>query len=422
MNPRHLPTVDVRGGRTFFGGVALDELAAKFDTPLYVYNFDLVAQRVRELQKGLGSKPHLICYAVKANSSQALLKYLGNLGVGADVVSGGELQLARKAGISADKIVFSGVAKTADEIALGVREGILSFNVESPGEIPKITAAAAAQSRKAKVSLRINPDIDAKTHPKIATGLHATKFGIETKQAIELSAALKSHPHVELSGVSCHIGSQLLDLTPLLEAAALVKDFVRTLRNQGHRIEHIDLGGGLGVAYHPNEVMQAPGVLKYGEQLSHAMQDEPARLLLEPGRALVAEAGLLLTRVIEVKTTGAKTFVMVDAGMNDLARPSLYDAYHHIIPAWQRGSTAQAHVDVVGPVCETGDFFAIDRLLGNPQEGDLLALTHVGAYGFSMTSHYNMRPKPAEVAITTSTPRVIRQREKLADLWSNELS
>lgn len=414
----HIPSLTWRGGRAFLGESALDELAAKHGTPLYVYNFDHIKLRAQELKSALSDVNHLICYAVKANGSSALLKEFAAMGVGADVVSGGELALARRAGIPAEHIVFSGVAKTNEEISFGVQQRILSFNVESPGEIPRIISVAKGLNTKVQISLRINPDIDAKTHPKISTGLHATKFGMETSAAFAAAKCILGNPHVELSGVSCHIGSQILDLHPMADAAKLVRAFADSLRGQGHRITHIDLGGGLGVAYEPADALSAPTMKQYGAMLKAAMHGDPAQLFIEPGRCLVAEAGVLITRVLEVKRTGTKTFVMVDAGMTELIRPSMYDAYHHIVPLYKRQSSqGKIKVDVVGPVCETGDFFAFDRMMELPHEGDLLALTHAGAYGYSMASNYNMRPRPPEIAVSRGNSKVIRRRETYADLW-----
>ena len=413
----HIPTWSWHGDRAFLGDAALDELATKYNTPLYVYDFDHIKRRATELKASLDGIDHLICYAVKANSSLALLKEFSTLGLGADVVSGGELMLARHAGIDAQKIVFSGVAKTNEEIALGVKEGILSFNVESPGEIPRIIASAKAQNAKAQLNLRINPDIDAKTHPKIATGLHATKFGMETQVALNAAKTLVGHPQVSVTGVACHIGSQILDLKPMADAAKLVRDFANQLRAQGHTILNIDLGGGLGVAYEPEQYATVPTMKQYGTMLKEALKGDPARLLIEPGRCLVAEAGVLVARVIEVKKTGDKVFVMVDAAMTELIRPSLYDAYHSVVPVFRRKNAPLTKVDVVGSVCETGDYFAINRMLELPQDGDLVALTHTGAYGYSMSSNYNTRPRPAEIAVEMGSPRVIRKRERYEDLW-----
>ena len=413
----HIPTWSWHGDRAFLGDAALDELATKYQTPLYVYDFAHIKRRASELKAALDGINHLICYAVKANSSLALLKEFAALDLGADVVSGGELMLARRAGIAAQKIVFSGVAKTNEEIALGVKEGILSFNVESPGEIPRIIASAKAQSAKVKLNLRINPDIDAKTHPKIATGLHATKFGMEPQVALHVAKALVGHPQVSITGVACHIGSQILDLQPMAEAGTLVREFADQLRAQGHTILNIDLGGGLGVAYEPEQYALVPSMKQYGAMLKDAMKGDPARLLIEPGRCLVAEAGVLVARVIEVKKTGGKVFVMIDAAMTELIRPSLYDAYHSVVPVFRRKNAVLTKVDVVGSVCETGDYFAIDRMLELPQDGDLVALTHAGAYGYSMSSNYNTRPRPAEIAVDMGSPRVIRKRERYEDLW-----
>lgn len=414
----HVPSLTWRGGRGFLGEAALDELAAKHGTPLYVYDFDHIKLRASELKASLADIDHLICYAVKANCSPFILKEFAALGIGADVVSGGELALARRSGIPAHQIVFSGVAKTNEEIAFGVHEKILSFNVESPGEIPRIIAAAKGLNTKVQISIRINPDIDAKTHPKISTGLHATKFGMETSAAFAAAKSILGHPNIELTGVSCHIGSQILDLHPMADAAKLVRAFADSLRGQGHKISHIDLGGGLGVAYEPKHAALAPTMKQYGTMLKEAMRGDPSRLLIEPGRCLVAEAGVLVTRVIEVKKTADKTFVLVDAAMNDLVRPSLYEAYHHIVPVFKKQNAPhEIKLDVVGPVCETGDFFAFDRVMEPPQDGELLVLTHAGAYGYSMASNYNMRPRPPEVAVSRNNSRLIRRRETYADLW-----
>lgn len=412
----HVSTLSYLSGRLHFAGIPLDELAARFGTPLYVYNLDLACLRATQLQESLASTDHLICYAVKANTSQKLISKFAALGLGADVVSAGELLCARRAGVPASKIVFSGVAKTSDEIALAVKEDILSFNVESPGEIERIRSAAKSQNKKARLAFRINPDIDAKTHPKIATGLHATKFGLETSTALKLAEEILGDPYLELTGLSCHIGSQILDLGPLKESAVLVRSFTERIRALGHRITQIDLGGGLGVAYHPSEVAKAPSLKSYGAMISEAMKGESARVILEPGRALVAEAGVLLARVIETKETGGKIFVMVDAGMNDLVRPAMYDAYHEIVPLWKKRGAEEMTVDIVGPVCETGDYFAFDRKLSKVQEGDMLAIKHAGAYGYSMASHYNLRPKPAEVGIFSGKIELLRPRESIEDI------
>jgi diaminopimelate decarboxylase len=414
----HAQDLRYKDSRLFFGDFALDELGAKFKTPLYVYNLDVVRQNGARLVSALGGMKHTICYAVKANTSQGILKLCSELGFGADVVSVGELKCARKAKIDSKKIVFSGVAKTFEEIEYAVSEDILVFNVESPGEIAKIRQASQSKGVRSRISLRINPDIDAKTHPKIATGLHATKFGLETPLALSIAKSLIQDPDIELCGVSCHIGSQLLDLGPLREATQLVRSFVSELRGLGHTIKYIDLGGGLGVPYRAEDLSRSPGVEKYGQMLRSAMEQESAHLILEPGRALVAEAGVLLSKVIEVKKTAQKQFVMVDAGMNDLMRPALYDAYHSIVPVWLNDKFQMQLVDVVGPVCETGDFFAIDREIPSTKEGELLAITHSGAYGFSMASHYNLRAKPAEVCVSKRDGVVLtRPRESVESLF-----
>jgi diaminopimelate decarboxylase len=415
-------TLNYRDGRLCFGGVFVDELATKFQTPLYVYNFDLLMQNIRELKAGMGGRLHLIAYAVKANPNLALLEFMARQGLGADVVSGGELQLALKAGIPPERIVFSGVGKTKEEIELGVQSGILAFNIETKREIDRIEQAAIRLQKKVDVTFRINPDIDAKTHPKIATGLHTTKFGLLPDEVLQLSYKFKSNPHIRVSGISAHIGSQIFDTSPLLESARFIKQFVAKLRADGFAISRLDIGGGLGVAYHPDDVGKATSLQNYAQSIAAVFSDEPGLVIMEPGRSLVAESGLLVSRVLEVKQTPKKSFLIVDAGMNDLMRPSMYSSYHHIVSVDAREQSVRVEFDVVGPVCETGDILAERRSLPMLQECQYVAFLHAGAYGMSMASNYNSRPRPAEVAIFDQSLRLIRSRETFADLIKNQYS
>ncbi|MCX6116975.1 MAG: diaminopimelate decarboxylase [Proteobacteria bacterium] len=413
----HIEQLTYKENRLTFGSVHLDELATRFGTPLYIYNFDIVKKRIESLKNGIGSRSNLICFALKSNSNPKLLQFLHNLGIGADVVSGGELMLARKAGIPPSRIVFSGVAKSNEEIALGISEDILSFNVETPGEVKRISQAAKSKGIQAKISLRINPNINAKTHPKIATGLYDTKFGLDPNEVSLQAKLISQDPNLILSGISCHIGSQILDLNPLKEAAVFMRDFARTLRASGHQLTHIDVGGGLGVAYIPEDTKKAVDLESYGQMIRDIFADDPATIVFEPGRSIVAESGILLTRVIEVKKNLRKQFVLIDVGMNDLIRPSIYDAYHHIYTVWKKSSpSVEESVDIVGPVCETGDYIALDRSLTIPKEGEYLAICHAGAYGYSMSSNYNTRPRPAEIAINSGEVSLIRKRELIKDL------
>jgi diaminopimelate decarboxylase len=424
MHPCPFPNLKYHSNRLLFGSHFIDELVSKHQTPCYIYDIDFVRHRYEKLFSSLPQhRSPLVCYAVKANPSLAILSTLARVGSGADVVSLGELKTAIKAGIKPEKIVFSGVAKTFDEIVFALQQQIFSCNVESPGEITRIKSACGNLKTSATLSLRLNPDIDAKTHPKIATGLHATKFGLDLTLANELASTIRRDTSLQLKGVSIHIGSQMFDLSPLKEAISKAVEFADHLRQQGHLIEFIDVGGGLGVAYRPEEIHCAPPLEEYGQLITTALGKTTYKLVLEPGRALVAEAGILISKVIEVKKTGNKTFVMIDAGMNDLARPSLYEAYHHILPVWRDSPSEQllSEVDVVGPVCETTDIFASDRMLPPLQEGHLVAITHAGAYGSSMASTYNQRPLACELGLIEGEAKIIRKRQQIDDLWRDQI-
>jgi len=398
-------------------GVSLDDAAREHGTPLYVYSRGAVEQAYYDYDRAFSRVPHRICYALKANSSHALLKILAGLGAGADIVSGGELQAALRAGFAPERIVFSGVGKTDAEIALGVARGIGEFNAESEAEIARVSAAASAAGRAVRVSLRVNPDIDARSHPYISTGLRDNKFGVNIAAAADILRRARRLPGIEISGVQCHIGSQITDLDPMRRAAAELVGLSRTLLAEGFALRTIDIGGGLGIDYTSDA---PPPVGEFAAAVLPLLEGLPLTVLLEPGRSLVARAGVLLTRVLVVKENHGKRFVVVDAGMNDLLRPALYDAFHRIEPV-TAGEGAAGPVDVVGPVCETADFLARGRVLPDVRVGDLVAIRDVGAYGFSMASTYNMRPRVAEALVDGGRLRLIRRRETFEDLVRGEL-
>ncbi|WP_255424386.1 diaminopimelate decarboxylase [Acidipila sp. EB88] len=407
------------------GPVKLPELAAKWGTPLYVYSADAILARFRMFARAFADQPHLVCYSVKANSSLAILKLLADQGAGFDIVSGGELErvLAVKKAAAA-RVVFSGVGKTAPELDLALRSGIRIFNVESEGELELLAERAAKQRRKARFALRVNPDVFAETHPYISTGLSAHKFGIAISEARALYARARGMRWLEASGVSVHIGSQIREAGPFGAAAERVAALAAELEQDGDHLRSLDLGGGLGIEYDEGTSWDPEArVLEYATTLRGSLGSLGGRLelLLEPGRFLVAQAGALLTEVLYTKQNGAKRFVITDAGMNDLIRPSLYGAHHAIEPvAAPRREQKTAVVDVVGPVCESGDFFARDRELAAVEAGDLLAILDAGAYGMSLASNYNTRPRPAEVMIEGKKARLVRKRESIADLLKME--
>ena len=397
--------------------VLLTDIAEKEGTPLYVYSQAEIIKQFRNYNSAFGTAPHEVCYAVKANSNLSILRLLAAEGAGFDIVSGGELYRVLQAGGDPAKVIFSGVGKTRQEVEYAITSGIHSFNCESEAELGLIDSIAARNGKRARISLRVNPNVDAQTHPYISTGLHGHKFGINiggVKQVYDRAAKLA---HLSLEGVSCHIGSQILDTKPLFEALAGVLELVDTLRAAGHPISHLDMGGGLGVTYLPGQT--APDTEKYIAQVTEQTASRGLTLMVEPGRSIVAAAGVLVTRVLYRKTTAAKEFVIVDAAMNDLIRPALYQAHHEIVPLRER-SLGTIKADVVGPVCESGDFFARDREVANLFPGDFAALMTAGAYGFVQSSNYNSRPRPAEVLVDGSSYRVIRKRERYADLIYGE--
>jgi diaminopimelate decarboxylase len=406
-----------RRGELFCEGVSLRALADKLGTPLYVYSRAALVDRYRAIDRAFGKTPHLVCYAVKALSNLSVLALLRDEGSGFDVVSGGELQRVLKVGASPDRIVFSGVGKTAEEIEAALRARILCINAESEDELRTISQVATRLRRTAPVALRVNPDVDAETHPYIATGLRESKFGIPVDRARRAYREAARLPGLRILGLDCHIGSQLTSLRPFEAALHRLMLLLIQLGADGHPLELLDLGGGLGVSYrgeHP------PSPDRWIATLRRTLGPTTLRLLVEPGRAIAANAGVLLTRVIREKRGEDRTFTVVDAGMNDLLRPALYGAEHGIVPVG-RPSRRQARVDVVGPVCESADFLAKRRLMPAVAPGDLLAVLGAGAYGFTMSSTYNTRPRPAEVLVEGQRHRVIRPREAPSDLWRTEL-
>jgi len=403
------------------GKVSLEVLAKRFGTPLYVYSADQIVERLGLFQAALAGREHLVCYAVKANSALAILKLLAARGAGFDIVSGGELERVIAAAPEAvGRVVFSGVGKTAAEIDLALKAGILQFNVESEAELALLGARAAKLKRKARFALRVNPDVFADTHPYISTGLREHKFGINIRQARRIYQSVAGNRWLEAYGVSVHIGSQIRSAAPFGAAMERVCKLVAELRRDGIVLQTIDAGGGLGIDYHGGPFDAAAKVAEYTAAIEKALKGFEGRLLLEPGRFIVAQAGALIARVLQVKRNGRKTFVITDAAMNDLIRPALYQAHHDIVPVRPRAGRPRT-VDVVGPVCETGDFFARDRKLGPVAPGDLVALLDAGAYGMAQSSNYNTRPRAAEVLVEGAKARLIRRRETVADLLGPEV-
>jgi diaminopimelate decarboxylase len=403
---------------------ALSALAKKFGTPLYLYSQNTIRERYRTFDEAFRGVPHTICYSVKANSNLSLLKMLAGMGCGFDVVSGGELLRVLKASRgAAKKVVFSGVGKTADELDLALKSEILMFNVESEQELALLGARATELKREARIALRVNPDVAARTHPYISTGLHKHKFGVPMQEARAIYAAASYHPWLDVAGISVHIGSQITDVKPFGEAMARVADLVRDLLGDGHHVRYVDAGGGLGIDYERGDLSEFPKQAgKYAKLLTNALRGLDVYLLLEPGRSIVGPAGALVTRVLYNKRNNGKRFVVVDAAMNDLIRPALYGAYHEIVPvlAPEARSSKPEACDVVGPICETGDFFARDRELPCVSDGDLLAILDAGAYGMSISSNYNTRGRAAEVLVDGKKAKLIRKRETFDDLTRNE--
>ncbi|MGH9523765.1 MAG: diaminopimelate decarboxylase [Terriglobales bacterium] len=433
------PAFDYIDGELHCEGVSIASLEKKFSTPLYIYSENLIRDRYRAFDAAFSGVPHTICYSVKANSNLSLLKLLAQMGAGFDVVSGGELQRVlrsssrtprpssrapRTSSLAPLPVVFSGVGKTAEEMDLALHSDILMFNVESEQELLLLGQRAMHLRREARVALRVNPDVEAKTHPYISTGLHKHKFGIPMKTARAVYAAAAHHPWLDVAGVSVHIGSQITDVKPFGEAMSRVADLVNDLAHDGHHLRYVDAGGGLGISYEAGKLDAFPAQVKrYASVVKRALKGLDVHLLLEPGRAIVGPAGALITCALYHKRNNGKQFLVVDAAMNDLIRPALYGAYHEIVPVLVSSSLTPhaSTLDVVGPICETGDFFARDRHMPNVADGDLLAILDTGAYGMSITSNYNTRPRPAEVLVDGKKARLIRKRETFNDLILNEM-
>ena len=405
-----------RHDQLFCEKISLKQLAREIGTPVYVYSRGALEGSLRNFDHAFVDVPHLICYAVKSNSNLSILKLFRDLGAGVDIVSGGELFRSLQVGVDPQKIVFSGVGKKNAEIDYALNTDILIINVESKAELDAIEARAKALNHRARVSFRVNPDIDPKTHPNISTGLREHKFGISTQEALPLYQYARGLSHVEVVGISCHIGSQVTSLEPFLQAAQKVFDVLGRLQEIGIHLQYVNLGGGVGIRYHDES---PPSIAEYAQGLRRFFARKEQVLILEPGRILCGKAGLLLTEVLYVKRSDRRPFVIVDAGMNDLLRPGLYDAYHEIWPV-ERNASETFIVDIVGPVCESTDFLAHDREIPVTQRGDLLAIMDTGAYGFSLSSNYNSRPRPAEVLVRNNTYQIIRERESYEDLVRGE--
>ncbi len=404
-----------RGGRLFLEGASLEDLARQYGTPLYVNSCAALDEAYQAYEQALAGLSHLICYAVKANSSLAILQHFARLGAGFDIVSGGELARVLAAGGSPGKVVFSGVGKTAEEMRMAMEAGIRCFNVESESELERLNRVAGELGVRAPVSFRVNPDVDPKTHPYISTGLKQNKFGVAIGQASALYRRAAAMPNVEIHGVDCHIGSQLTDLSPIADAIDRVLVLVDELQAAGIRLRHVDIGGGVGIRYQ-DEI--PPDMAAYRKILQDRFKGRTEEIIVEPGRSLVGAAGILLTRVEYIKAGEDRNFVIVDAAMNDLMRPALYDAFHDIVPVNESMAVPIA-CDVVGPVCETGDFIGLGRRLA-VEEGALLAVLAAGAYGMSMSSNYNSRPRAAEVVVNGNEIHLARERETVSGMMAGE--
>jgi diaminopimelate decarboxylase len=403
-------------GELYAEDIPVRKLAEQYGTPLYLYSYNTLLRHFRAYDKAFGRFPHIICYAVKANPNAALLRLFAKNGSGADIVSGGELFVALKAGIPSKKIVYAGVGKTEEEIRFALKSKILMFNVESESELREIDRVAGTMKKKAPIALRINPDIDPGTHPYITTGMKKYKFGIPIEEALEYYRLASRLKNITIVGVHKHIGSQITKVAPFVDALKRVLLLIDELGNRGIPISYLDVGGGLGIAY-KDEAPPVPEDL--AKKLFPLLKGRDLTLIIEPGRSIVGNAGMLVTKTLYLKKGARKEFIIVDAGMNDLIRPSLYEAYHHILPVVKkkRGSIVG---DIVGPICESGDFLALNRELGRLQQGEYIAVMSAGAYGFSMSSNYNSRPRAAEVMVNRKQHALIRQRETYRDLVRNE--
>jgi len=408
---------EMKNGTLYAEGVSVKELAKRYGTPLYIYSSATLKRHFQAFDSAFDAVPHLTCYSVKANSNLAVLRLLASLGAGMDIVSGGELYRALLAGVPAERIVYSGVGKKAAEIAQALNAGILMFNVESVQELLRINDVAKGLGKKAQVSFRINPDVDPKTHPYISTGMKKNKFGLNIESALDAYALARDLPAVEPVGMDCHIGSQLPTIEPFLEALDKLLAFYEKLKGMNLDIRYLDLGGGLGIPYNEEE---PPHPKEFGAALTKALSGIPLKVILEPGRVIVGNAGILVTEVLYTKQTPSKSFVIVDAAMNDLVRPSLYGSFHRIEEVEPKGRGEQ-DVDVVGPICESGDFLAKDRMLPEVMQGELLAVYSAGAYGFTMSSNYNTRTRAAELLVDGENVIVARRRETYEALVAHEI-
>lgn len=405
------------GNELYCEKIPVRKIAQEVGTPVYIYSSNTLRSHFSVFDSAFAEIPHIVCFAVKANSNLSILRLFAKEGGGADIVSGGELFRALKAGIAPQKIVFAGIGKTEEEITFALRSNILMFNVESPLELNKINEVAGCLGIKAKVALRVNPDIDPKTHSYISTGLKKSKFGIEFKRALQEYQLASTLPNIEVVGIHKHIGSQITEIGPFVSAMERILDLIAKLKESGINIKYLDAGGGLGIRYAEEE---PPHPRELGAALLPMIKDLGCTLIFEPGRVIVGNAGILVTKVLYLKPGETKNFVIIDAGMNDLIRPSLYDAHHEIIPV-DKKYAPDIIADVVGPICESGDFLAKERKIMRPESGDYLAVMSAGAYGFTMSSNYNSRPKAAEVMVEGDTYTVIRKRESFEDLIRGEI-
>ena len=406
-----------RGDQLMCEEVPIDRIAQEVGTPFYLYSHATLTHHFRVFDQAFADIPHIVCFAMKANSNLALLKLFADLGGGADVVSGGELYRALKAGVPPGRIVFAGVGKTREEMDYALKSDILMFNVESSQELRLLNEVAGSMGVRARVALRINPDVDPKTHPYISTGLKKSKFGIDISVALEEYRLARELPHIQVVGVHQHIGSQITEVTPFVDGLVKVTELIVKLRQRGFTIDYLDVGGGLGITY-KDENPPVPRV--FAEALIAVVKDLGCTIVLEPGRVIVGNAGVLVTRVLYNKSTPAKHFTVVDAGMNDLIRPSLYGSYHSILPVSRKAGKETVVTDVVGPVCESGDFLAKDRSMPVTDPGELLVVMSAGAYGYTMSSNYNSRPRPPEIMVKGDHYFTVRERESYEDLIRGE--
>lgn len=408
---------DYRQGKLYCGDVALEEIAKDVGTPFYCYSLSTLFRHIRAFEEPLAGVDHQTCFAMKANSNLAMLSCMAGLGLGADVVSGGELFRALKAGIPGSKIVYSGVGKTTDEIDMAIKAGIMMFNIESEQELEVINERAGRLGRKAPISIRVNPDVNPMTHPYISTGMKENKFGIDVEASMAQYLKAKDMDNIEIVGIDCHIGSQLTDLSPFIDAVERLKMLIEELKKHGVALKYLDLGGGLGITYSDEE---PPHPRDYCHAILEAVGPLGLKIIFEPGRVIVGNAGIMVASVLYRKQTKSKTFIVVDAGMNDLIRPSLYGAYHEIKPLQEKSGERES-VDVVGPICESGDFLAKNRELPALDRGDMIAVMSAGAYGFTMSSNYNSRPRPPEVLVDGAKYYVVLKRQAYEDLVSGEV-